>query len=96
MEDMDMYLEELFTQTGFNPDEFEALKEERRPILMTRIVGKLALKLPQLERAQAEAYLKEGRWEEFWKLCSENIKNYDEYFVSILKEFEDDYLENFN
>lgn len=96
MEDLDMYLEDLFTEAGFHPDEFEELKEEWRPILISRIIAKISLKLKPLEREQAELYLKKGDSEKFRKLCSENIPNYEKYFVSILKEFEDDYLENFN
>jgi hypothetical protein len=59
MEDMDMYLEDLFTEAGFHPDEFDDLKEEWRPILMSRILAKIALKLKPFERAQAEMYLNE-------------------------------------
>ena len=95
MEEIDMYLEDLFTQSWFHPDEFEILKEERRPILMSRIIAALSLKLQPFERAQLEMYLKTGDVDNFRKICSENIENYEEYFVSILKEFEDDYLENF-
>jgi hypothetical protein len=95
MENLDIYVEDLFTEAGFHPDEFEELKEEWRPILMSRIIAKIALKLEPFERAQAEIYLKEGDTEKFWKLCSDNIPDYEEYFVSILQEFEDDFLENF-
>ena len=95
MEDMDMYLEDLFTEAWFHPEEFDALKEERRPVLMSRIIAKISLKLPVLERSQAEMYLKTGNAEKFWELCSKNIDDYEEYFVSILEEFEKDYLENF-
>jgi hypothetical protein len=95
MEDMDMYLEDLFTEAGFHPEEFEELKEEWKPVLISRILAKIALKLKPLERAQAEMYLKEGDAEKFWKLCSDNIPDYEEYFVSILEEFANDYLENF-
>ena len=68
MENLDIYLEDLFTEAGFHPDEFEELKEEWRPILMSRIIAKIALKLEPFERAQAEIYLKEGDTEKFWKL----------------------------
>ena len=95
MEDMDMYLEDLFTEAGFHPDEFDDLKEEWRPTLMSRILAKIALKLKPFERAQAEMYLNEWNSEKFWGLCSENIPDYENYFVSILDEFEKDYLENF-
>jgi hypothetical protein len=95
MEDMDMYLEDLFAEAGFHNEEFDELKEEWKPILMSRILAKIAIKLNPLERAQAEMYLKEGNAENFWKLCSDNIPDYEEYFVSILEEFENDYLENF-
>lgn len=91
-----MYLEDLFTEAGFHPEEFEELKEERRPILMSRILAKTALKLEPFEREQAELYLKKGESEKFWKLCYDNISDYEEYFVSILEEFEKEYLENFN
>ncbi|MBR2157851.1 hypothetical protein IJ913_00085 [bacterium] len=53
------------------------------------------MKLPVLEKSQAEMYLKTGDAEKFWELCSKNIDDYEEYFVSILEEFEKDYLENF-
>ena len=96
MEDIDMYLEDLFTEAGFHPEEFDGLKEERRPILMSRILAKAALKLESFEREQAELYLKKGESEQFWKLCYDNISDYEEYFVSILEEFEKEYLENFN
>jgi hypothetical protein len=58
-------------------------------------LAKFALKLNPLERAQAEMYLKEWESDKFWKLCADNIPEYEEYFVSILEEFENEYLENF-
>jgi hypothetical protein len=59
MNNMDNYLEDLFMQAGFHAEEFPELMEEWRPILISRILAKFALKLNPLERAQAEMYLKE-------------------------------------
>lgn len=95
MFELDNYLEDLFIEVWFDPDEFDELLEEWRPILLSRITAKIALKLPTLERAQAEMYLGEWETEKFWKLCEDNIPNYEDYFVEILDEFEKEYLDNF-
>lgn len=90
-----MYLEDLFMEAWFHPDEFDELKEEWIPILITRIVTKFALKLNNADIEKAEKYLKNGDNEKFRKLCSDKIPNYEKYFISVLQEFEDEYLENF-
>jgi hypothetical protein len=58
-------------------------------------VTKIALKLTPEQREEAELLLSKADGEWFNNLCQKAIPNYEEYFVEILKEFEDWYLSNF-
>lgn len=51
------YLSDLFVQAGIHPDHHETLIAEMEPILLTRIVTKLAMKFPADQLAFAEKFL---------------------------------------
>lgn len=95
MNNVHEYLEDLFVQAGIHPDQHEALIAEMEPILLTRIITKLALQLPAEQVAVAEKFLEAGDHAGFWALCEKYIPNYQDFFVQILAEFEREYLEDF-
>lgn len=86
------YLNDLFVQAGVHPDHHETLLAEMEPILLTRIVTKLALKLPADQVSVAEKFLENWDHAGFWSLCEKYIPDYEGYFVETLEEFEDEYL----
>ena len=95
MNDLHEFITDLLIEAGFHPEQHKQLIEEIEPVLLRRIVTKLALKLSPTQREEAESMLSKADSEGFRRLCQTNIPNYEEYFVSILTEFEDEYLENF-
>lgn len=89
------YLEDLVIEAGFPPEDHADLIKEIEPSFLKYLVTKLALKLPTDKVEEAELFLSKGDSDWFQDLCKKNIPSYEDYFVEILAEFEDDYLSNF-
>jgi hypothetical protein len=92
MNDIQEFITDLLIEAGVNPEDHDDFIQELEPIVLQRIVSKLAVKLPPEKVDLAEKYLSTADSEKFWELCKNNIPNYEEYFVQILAEFEDEYL----
>jgi hypothetical protein len=89
------FITDLLLQTGFPPEEHDELIEEIEPVLMDRIVTKLTAKMNAKQKNEADELLEHDEGEKFLALCQKAIPNYDEYFASILEEFEEEYLKEF-
>lgn len=92
---MTEFITDLLIQTGFPTEEHEEIIKEIEPVLMDRIITKLVAKMTPTQRNEADALLEADDGDGFHALCQKAIPNYDEYFASILKEFEEEYLNEF-
>ena len=92
---MTEFITELLIQTGFPKEEHEEIIKEIEPVLMDRIITKLVAKMTPSQRNEADALLEADDGDGFHALCQKAIPNYDEYFASILQEFEEEYLNEF-
>ncbi|MDD3262287.1 MAG: hypothetical protein PHR61_00405 [Candidatus Absconditabacteria bacterium] len=95
MNNIQEFIVDMLIEAGFHPEDHEDLIKEIEPILLKRIITKIALKLAPEQREEAELLLSKADSQGFNALCQKAIPNYEEYFVEILKEFEEGYLSNF-
>jgi hypothetical protein len=95
MNTLQEFITDLLIEAGFHPEHHKDMIQDIEPVLLRRIVTKLAIKLSPAQRDEAESMLAKSDSEGFRHLCKQNIPNYEEYFASILEEFEDEYLSNF-
>ena len=93
MEDfLEDFTTDLFTKAGFEPKEFAELREELEPVIWDYILNKLVEKMTPKQQNEADALLDQDDGEWFHELCLKVIPDYDDYFATILKEFEELYL----
>lgn len=95
MNDLQEFITDLLIEAGFHPEHHKEMIQEIEPVLLRRIVTKLAIKLSPAQREEAEVCLSKSDSNGFRQLCEKNIPNYEDYFASILEEFEKEYLQNF-
>lgn len=57
MNDLQEFITDLLIEAGFHPEHHKELIEEIEPVLLRRIVTKLAIKLSPAQREEAEAML---------------------------------------
>lgn len=95
MNNIQEFIVDMLIEAWFHPEDHEDLIKEIEPVLLKRIVTKIALKLTPEQREEAELLLSKADGEWFNNLCQKAIPNYEEYFIEILKEFEEGYLSNF-
>ncbi len=89
------FIEDMLIEAWFHPEDHPDLIEDIEPVLLKRIITKLALKLSPSQRDEAELLLSKADSQWFHDLCQKAIPDYEDYFVEILKEFEEWYLSNF-
>lgn len=95
MNNIQEFIVDMLIEAWFHPEDHEDLIKEIEPVLLKRIITKIALKLTPEQREEAELLLSKADSQWFNALCQKTIPNYEEYFVEILKEFEEWYLSNF-
>lgn len=89
---MEDFTNELFTKAWFEPKEFAELREDLEPVLWDYILNKLIEKMSPKQQNEADMLLDDDDGEWFHALCLKAIPDYDEYFATILNEFETLYL----
>ena len=88
------YLEKLLQQAGFTADDnLEMLIEDLEPVLIDRIISKMAARLGEDDQNHMFNLIEQWNIEGFDAFMHEKIADYDEYFGQVLNEFGKEYLE---
>lgn len=96
MDNIRQYIYDLLAQAGFTEeDNLEMLADDLEPVLLDRIMAKIALRLSEADQNSMYDMLDEWKAAEFHQFVAEKIENYDVYFAAILDEFTQDYLADF-
>lgn len=89
------FLDELVQKAGFDPEQWELIKEDLRPILHNRVMLSIYSVLKDEQIDKVWEYLEHEEYDELTNFLKWIIPDFDDFISEVYAQFEDEYLENF-
>lgn len=90
------FLDNLVKEAWFDPEDWDLIKEDLRPILQERIMLSIYRELDEEQADKIREYFEQDKYSELTEFLQWAIPNFDDFIFEIYAQFEDEYLENFN
>lgn len=89
------FLDDLVKQAWFEPEDWDLIKEDLRPLLQERIMLSIYKELTDDQIDQVWKYFEQEQYSELTSFLQWIIPNFDDFISEVYAQFEDEYLENF-
>ena len=89
------FLDDLVKQPWFEPEDWDLIKEDLRPLLQERIMLSIYKELTDDQIDQVWKYFEQEQYSELTSFLQWIIPNFDDFISEVYAQFEDEYLENF-